>query len=367
MGKRKVDDKVKRFCRNVRYALKNPLTYLILFIILLICLATYIVELTETKTDSGITGWFDAIWHTIVAVVAAYYDFYVKSVPGRLASIVLLLFGMALFSMVSATITSTIMNIQMKKNKGLKKLKKMKGHFLLCGWRPGFDKILEALMNSNPDIDTENIVLINDAPSENIEQLKSDIRFKDINYISGDFSDATVLKRACIEKASRALVISDTSKEHSEMETDSRTVLAVLSLKNLNPTIYVAAEILDEKFEEHLKLAACNEIILTQNYQHSLLATASSGLGYSNVIKALIGNDADSGVIVRDIDDKFINKTYGEFSKFIDSCPSDKELSEGALLVGLVLNTNGKTNEPLLTPEDSFVIPENTRAILVQA
>ena len=78
------------FWRRIKRTLKNPFLYIFILIGIIICAATYVVYKTETKTDSGITGMFDAVWHTIVAVVAAYYDFYVKSVPGRFASLLLL-------------------------------------------------------------------------------------------------------------------------------------------------------------------------------------------------------------------------------------------------------------------------------------
>lgn len=348
--------KLKQFKRKLKFIFTNPFTYIGIFVFISICIATYIVEITETQTDSGITGWFDAIWHTIVAVSAAYFDYYVKSVPGRMASLVLLLFGMIVFSFITGKITSGFMNILMKGNKGLKKLRGMKNHFILCGWRPGFDKILEAVLNSNPDISSDMVVLVNEAQAE-MEQLKSDIQFKDINYVAGDFADAEILKRAFIEKAKRVLVIADSCKAKSEMEIDSQTVLAVLTMKNINPKVYVAAEILDKKFQEHLDLAHCDEVILTQEYEHSLLATASSGMGYSNVIKSLIADDADSGIIIENIPNAFIGKSYKEFL--------DKEYEKtDEVLVGLLLSPEHK---PLLTPQDDFIIPKNAKAILICA
>lgn len=363
MKKMNFGDKIRYFNKKFRLALKNPVTYLVLFIMVLIIGATYVVRITEAipEVENDMNGWFDAIWHTIVAVIAAYYDYYALTVPGRMASLVLLLFGMALSAIVTAKVTSFIMNIQMKKNRGLKKIRKMKGHFLLCGWRDGYEKILDRVLITNPDIDVNNLILINEAPGEEMEQLKSHTVYKDVNYINGDFSDHEVLKKAHIESATRALVISDNSNDCSDMETDSKTVLAVLSIKNLNPNVYVAAELLDEKFEEHLALAKCDEIILTQDYQHSLLATASSGMGYSNVIKSLISDDADSGVIVQPIPEKYFGKTYGEYFAVVDA---DEDIN--GILVGLLKDENGLKNQPLLTPDESFEIPKGAKAILVR-
>lgn len=176
------------------------------------------------------------------------------------------------------------------------------------------------------------------------------------------------------------------------MEIDSRAVLAVLAIKNINPSIYVAAEIFDSKFESHLNMAHCDEIILTTEYEHNLLATASSGKGFSNVIRALIGIDSNSGVTVENIPQKFYGKTYGEFSAEQNFDPTKK-----SLLIGLLLNTGNfqkrrldaireahknpnvemviddlmkvktlKSNEPVLLPDDDFPLRRGMRAIFVR-
>ena len=232
------------------------------------------------------------------------------------------------------------------------------------------------------------IVLVNDAPDGQIAQVRSHLRFKELNYISGDFTDEAVLRRAKIEDAERALVISDRSRNYSDLEVDSRTVLAVLTMESVNPGLYIAAELIDSKFERHLQMAHCDEIILTTDYEHSLLATASSGMGYSNVIRALIGDDASSGIIIEDIPENFIGKTYKEFNQ---------SLKTKGVLIGLLLNTGNfhqrrkdalreaqknpdvkkivddlkkvkllKSNEPILVPAPEYVIQRNTKAIFVR-
>lgn len=384
--------KIKQLKRNLIYIIRNPLTYIWILIAVIILFTTYAVYVTETLTESGIETPFDSVWFTLVTVFAGYYDYCVKSLGGRMAALVQLLIGMALLSMITGKVASVFMNMQMKNDKGLRKLKKMNGHFLLLGWRPGFDKILDTVLNSNPDITPDMIVLVNDAPSEQIEQLRDEKRFKGINYVSGDFSDEATLKRAEIQTANRALIIADRSKNYSTLETDSRTVLAVHTIQNINPGVYVAAELLDSKFEKHLQLAHCDEIILTQDYEHSLLATASSGMGYSNVIRALISDDADTGILISNIPSSFIGKTYKEYE--------DDQWNSGnknGVLVGLLLNTGNfhqrrrdalrdaqknpnvkdvisnlqkiktlRSNDPVLTPEPDFIISKNTKAIFVR-
>lgn len=376
----------KKIIRNIRYTLKNPLTWFWVFISALLCSITFINFRTET--EAGIETLWDSVWFTIVTTIAGYYEYSPVTLPGRIASLLLLVFGMLVLSMITGKLASYFMDMQMKKEKGLMPLKNLKGHFLLCGWRSGFEKILDNIINTNPEITPDLIVLINDAPSEKIENLLDLERFKEIHYVSGDFADENVLKRANIQTAERALIISDHSKEYSDLEIDSRTVLAVISMSNINPGMYIAAELIDSKFEKHLRMAHCDKIILTTDYEHNLLASASGGMGYSNVMRALISDDADSGILIEDIPSQFFGKSYSEYRK---------SLSYPKILIGLLLNTGNfhqrrkdalreaqrnpdiktvvgnlnkvktlKSNQPVLTPPDDYIIMRNTKAIFVR-
>ena len=391
MSKKK-DGKQRHFFHTLKVLLKTPSTYAYLAILLLIgCMATVVYHV-ETKTGSGIETKFDTFYFMCVAVFAGYFEYVCESLPGRAAAITLLITGTFFFSYIRGNITALFVDIQEKKDKGLKTIKDMNGHFIICGWRPGFEKILKTVLKANPDISTDMIVLINEAP-EQMQLLKSHDSYKDISYVAGDFTDESTLKRACIKEAERILVISDKSKDYSELEVDSRTVLAVLTIENLNPGLYVVAELMSPKFEKHLKMAHCDEIILTQDYEQALLATASSGQGYSHVISTLISsNDADSGILIGDIPAEFVGKTYGELKTY----EADKRDQHG-LLIGVLLNSGNfhhrrtealreaqknpdiskiidnlqkvkqlKSNEPVLAPASTFVIPRHSKAIYVR-
>lgn len=372
--------------RNIFSLLKNPFFYVVIaFLALMIVLVDVIY-----RYEAGVTmeHYGDSIWNFLIAFVAGYYDICVVTPIGRFCSFIILISGILLFSTITGKIASVFMDIQLKKNKGLKKMKNLNGHFLLCGYRDGFERILDTVLRSNPDISTDMIVLINDAPYENIEQLRNNPKFKDIQYVAGDFSEKETLDRALIKDAERVLIMADRSKNYSQMEMDSRTVLAVLTMKNINPKLYIAAELYDSKFQNHLEMAHCDEIILTSDYEHALLATASSGMGYSNVIRELIGDDADSGIIIEDISSSFVGKTYGELRS---------SMSKSSVLIGLLQNTGNfymrrqdalreaqrnpdvkkivgnlkkiktlKSNDPLLVPSDDFIIQSNTKAIFVR-
>lgn len=347
-----------------------------------------IIFLSEQKTNSAINTLFDAIWYTLVTITTVGYgDITPHSVLGRTSAMILLLAGVALFGALSGKFASFLFDRQQKKDRGLLKMNKIKNHFLICGWKPNFERILEGILLANPEIPPEKIILLNNSSQNEMEKIKADSRFKNINYIHGDFTDEDTLLKSQIKTAERTLILADNSENFSSLETDSRTVLAVITIKNLNPKIYCVAEIIDSKFEKHLSLAHCDEIILSADYGQNLLIQASSGKGMSHILRELISEESDSGILICDIPQKFVGNNYGDFRL---------SLKTNDILIGLLENTGNfysrrkealaeaqknpdveavvnnlkkvkslKSNLPVFAPKDDYIIPRNAKAIFI--
>lgn len=382
-------NKFKSFGIKFRNLLSNQAILYGVIVTLVLFIMMYVIFRTEETTNSDINSFFDAFWYTLVTITTVGYgDITPESVGGRLAGIFLLIGGVAIFGGFSGKFASILFGQQLKKDRGLIQLTKMKNHFLICGWKAGYEKILEGVLEANPEIPVEQIVLINTVPSQEMDRIKADKRFHNMNYLCGDFSDEETLLRANIKNAERALVLSDSSDNFSPLEVDSRTVLAVLTMKNLNPRMYTAAELIDAKFEKHLAIAHCDEIILSTDYERNLVVQASSGMGLSHVLRELISNDSETGLVIKDISKEFIGKNYGEYRKSL--CGSD-------VLIGVLENTGNfyhrrrealaeaqknpnmkkivdnlkkvkllKSNLPTLAPKDDYIIPQNSKAIFVK-
>lgn len=372
------------YSNYVRFGIFLPLFFLFAVY------TTYYYEKGKSLASIG-----DSYFYNLFAFITGVVRFSAVTPQGRIIQLATSIVRLCFFGTIFAKISAFLISNQTQKEKGLSKLKNMSKHFLLCGWKPSMEKIIEAVLKANPDLTPDQIVLINEAPSEQIAQIRSQQAYKDINYIAGDFSNGEVLKKALVNTAERALIISDSSnyaRGGNPLDADSRTVLAVLAIKSLNPSIYVAAELYDSKFESHLNLAHCDEIILTSEYEQNLLATASSGKGFSNVIRAMLGNDIHAGVFIEPIQNKYFGKTYGEFAAEQNNVNGKK-----ALLIGLLLNTGNfqrrrldaireahknpnvekvidnlikvktlKSNEPKFLPDDDFVLKTGMMAIFVK-
>ena len=380
--------KKNNFFSRLFELLTSKLVIASLITILIFTVLMLIIFLSEQKTNSAINTLFDAIWYTLVTITTVGYgDITPHSILGRTSAMILLLAGVALFGALSGKFASFLFDRQQKKDRGLLKMNKIKNHFLICGWKPNFERILEGILLANPEIPPEKIILLNNSSQNEMEKIKADSRFKNINYIHGDFTDEDTLLKSQIKTAERTLILADNSENFSSLETDSRTVLAVITIKNLNPKIYCVAEIIDSKFEKHLSLAHCDEIILSADYGQNLLIQASSGKGMSHILRELISEESDSGILICDIPQKFVGNNYGEFRL---------SLKTSDILIGLLENTGNfysrrkealaeaqknpnveevvsnlkkvkslKSNLPVFAPKDDYIIPKNAKAIFI--
>ena len=380
--------KKNNFFSRLFELLTSKLVIASLITILIFTVLMLIIFLSKQKTNSAINTLFDAIWYTLVTITTVGYgDITPRSILGRTSAMILLLAGVALFGALSGKFASFLFDRQQKKDRGLLKMNKIKNHFLICGWKPNFERILEGILLANPEIPPEKIILLNNSSQNEMEKIKADSRFKNINYIHGDFTDEDTLLKSQIKTAERTLILADNSENFSSLETDSRTVLAVITIKNLNPKIYCVAEIIDSKFEKHLSLAHCDEIILSADYGQNLLIQASSGKGMSHILRELISEESDSGILICDIPQKFVGNNYGEFRL---------SLKTSDILIGLLENTGNfysrrqealaeaqknpnveevvsnlkkvkslKSNLPVFAPKDDYIIPKNAKAIFI--
>lgn len=334
---------------------------------------------------------WDAFWYTIVTfTTVGYGDKYPSSFGGQIVGIFMMFVGVTLFSVVSGRITSYLVDLQIKRGKGLIKLQKLTNHFVICGWRKDFHLILDEILHANSDITNDEIVLINDVAIENMESIMSEEKYRGINYIRGDFLDESVLNRANIAKAKKALILADSSHDFSPQEADSRTVMAAITMESINKNIYVCAELLDSKFERYLKLAHVEEIILSRDYSRTLLANASAATGISHIITSLVSTFAEKGLTTENVPNEFIGDTFESLSMyFLDR--------DGSILIGLLENTGNfhirkkealieaqktpdisklvgnlrtvkflQANMPVINPGGDYMIKDHSKAIIIE-
>jgi voltage-gated potassium channel len=366
----------------------NTLTFF-LIVAGLLAMSVFGAYFFEVGRNQEYRSLWDTLWWTIVTITTVGYgDKFPVTLGGRLVGILIMVLGVATVGIVTGRIASFLVNKQIKARGGLIVVERRKGHFIICGWKSGLENILENILKVNPQLRPSNIVLVNDADPEEIDHIRSIPEFRTLKYIKGDYIDEKVLQRANIKNASTALVLADSSRKFSVQEVDSRTVMAVITIDSMNKNIYTCAELIDEKFEKYLKLANCDEVILSREHARILIANAASASGIAHIASELLFPE-HGGLLTEDVPGVMIGKTFKDLQLYF------RELY-GDIVIGMLENTGKiyfrkkealadaqKTpdisklienlqsvkrlvpNHPILNPGDDYVIKRNSKAIVV--
>ena len=364
---------------------------IMLIIVSLLAVSTFGAYVFEIGKNNSFKSLWDTLWWTIVTLTTVGYGDKVPiTIGGRIVGILMMVLGVAIVGMVTGRIASFLVDKQIKARGGLIVLERKKGHFVVCGWKNELETILKNILKVNSDLSPSDLVLVNDTDPEEIDHIRSIPGFKTIKYIKGDYIDEKVLHRANIKTASTALVLADASRKFSVQEVDSRTVMAIITIDSMNKNIYTCAELIDEKFEKYLKLANCDEIILSREYSRILIANAASASGVSHIAADLLSPEKGS-LLTYDFPAVFIGKTFYELKNYLEN-------EYGYILIGLLENTGKiyyrkkealaeaqKTpdisklvenlqnvkriipNKPVLNPGKDYIIKKNSKAILVKS
>ncbi|WP_020614159.1 potassium channel protein [Sediminispirochaeta bajacaliforniensis] len=333
-----------------------------LFLVFLVLTSMAGITAFEMTKNSQFETIWDTFWYAIVTVTTVGYgDKTPITVGGRIVGLLLMGMGVVVVAAITGQIASFLVDQQMKRREGLLSLRNIQNHFIICGWRKELDKVVEGVLAVNADLDPSGIVLINSIGAEKMQGILNNPVFKGINYINGDYIEEETLKRANIKDARRVMLLADQSQEYSLQEMDSRTVMAVLTIESISKRVYVCAELLDEKFEKYLRLANCDEIILSREYSKLILANASSASGVSHIVTDLLSTKG-GGLKTKSIPADFIGKSFGDLSAYLEG-------KYGAIIIGLLENTGNfyhrkkeALNEAQMTPDISTLV-ENLKAV----
>jgi voltage-gated potassium channel len=270
---------------------------------------------------------------------------------------------------------------------GLSQTDDLRGHFVVMGWKPGMHLLIRELLAAHPALGARRLVLINSAGEETNAVLCRD--FEGLRHIQGELTDPLVLRRASIATAVRAFVLADATGSRSDQEIDARTVMALMNIENLAPNVYTYAELLDRQYVEYLRLAHCDEIILSREYGRFMLVSASASAGVSQALLELMDILDGGGLASVAIPEELVGRTFGELAGHFRA-------KDGGLLIGLIESTgqpltikrnalreaqktanvgvlvenlrrvNGLTpNRPVLNPRNDYVVAAQARALVV--
>jgi voltage-gated potassium channel len=296
---------------------------------------------------------------------------------------VLMIVGIGLLGAVTGKIAAALVERRMREGRGLGEAR-VAGHLVVVGWKADMLAFVGGLLEQ-PGVAPETLVLVNDAGEAVNEELRH--RFPGIGYVHGDPVDPSVLQRAGVTAARRVLVLADETGGRSDQERDARTVMAVMQVESLAPEVYTCAELLDRSFVEHLRLARCDEVVLSRDHARAMLLSASNATGMTPLVDDLLS--PEGGLATVPVPERFVGRPFAELAAHV-------RRDGGRLAIGLIENT-GHTlaikrealraaqmtenvaqlldnlqavramvpNRPLLNPPEGYTVPAHALAVVI--
>lgn len=376
----------------------NPfLTALIFVVMVWGTTAAFILKFEINAEGHNINSIEDAIWWGIVTLLTVGYgDKFPVTTSGRLVAGLLMVSGVIGIAIVTAKISSFFLERALRERRGFVDSSLLKNHFVICGWKDEMSSFLSHILDTNPNLQAKDLVLLNNAPDTDIENLLQIPRFKSVKVVRGDFYVEIFLRQVAPEKASKILILADkTPNAQGQIptmsEADARTVMTAMTLNNIAKGTPVAAEVLDSSMDQYLRLAQVHEIIYSRDYSRMLLALASQGIGVTNIYHELLNPHSPYFIRTKDVPDNYMGQTYEKLQlMFMKDRP--KEILIGLLensgnshvakemairkaqqtpnVAELVVNLNKvkalKFNEPFFGPPQDYVIKEGAMAIVIE-
>jgi voltage-gated potassium channel len=306
--------------------IEKPVIRAILLIILVTIIASILIELFESSQNSAFSTFWDSAWWVIVTITTVGYGDKIPITPlGKIIGVLIMFVGIALLSVVTATISSILVTRKIKEGKGLQEIK-LKDHILLCGWNNQGEHILSTF-EKEQQIDSP-IVMINQLSEEEITEIVDRYENLTIKFVRGDFTKENVINRANAKNARSAIILPDTTSGIAKPG-DERTILATLTLKTINPKIKVYTHILDRDNISHLRKAKADEVFVSDMYTGYLLANYVASPGVPQFVQQLFSGVSEYSLKRKPVPAELIGKPYKQLKEYYNQ-------NKSGILLGLL-------------------------------
>lgn len=278
----------RQLMRLVRW-LAQPNTYTIIFLALTLLLGIgtllvwYFELASPAPTRYGIDDAFVFMLQNIAGVGIGANPPLTPTARG--IGVMFVILAAAMRAVFVAAIVSSFVNRLLWQGKGLRRVD-LDNHIIICGWNPRVRQIVKTVRRDStlPKIPIVLLAAIAENPLTEFG----------VKFIKGDPSVTEDLKRAGIDTAHSAMVITDESdgQPHTDSTYDARAVLTVLAIKSINPQLHVIAEVRDPLNRRHFANARADEVVVSAEVSEGVVARAATNQGIAWVYEDLLRLDS---------------------------------------------------------------------------
>ena len=354
-----------------------------LFIVMM--LGGFIIKYLES---GSITEKESPFWWAIVTMTTVGYGDFSPSTPeGRLFAVFIMFAGIALVSLLTASISSIYVAKRIREDKGLEKVN-LSDHIGLCGWNENAESIIDSLRNLS-EKNSLHLILVNEIHEDIVNHLRNKYKDIDLYFVAGDFTSEEILKRASIEEAHTVIIIPNIDDEKIGSP-DEKTIFATLTIKSMSSTVRVVAYLMHRENLTHIRRANVDEVVLSDDFGAYMLASHVMDPGIPQTTKGLLNASSDERLRRVDIPSQFVGRSFDDLFEYFRSTNGwilvGMYSEEENLGIGEVLSADSsaldafierKLNEggislqeeskvtTVINPKNNFLIEEGQRAIVI--
>ena len=310
----------------------------------------------ERGENPDFATWGDSLWGVWVVLFSG-LDAPPKTTAGRLVMMALLVIGVGLAGLFTASVASLLIERYLRRRDV--STFEMENHLVICNWAPrGLELIRE--VHAKIIQDKRPVVIIHDTPDEiDLPDKGDEAAFSDVYIVKGDPTSEVVLRRAKVPKAHSVIVLVD---DREGKHADGKSILTCIAVRNVckgEEQPNVSAECKNPNNRHHLKKAGADEIISSDELGLRLLARSALFHGMTRVYQELltVGRDANEMFLLT-VPEELVGKDFVELTMMFVRHRDDKR---SCLLIGIQrgeemhLNPIGGEAGPL-KPDDQLIL-----------
>jgi voltage-gated potassium channel len=329
----------------INFIKRENLHRIFLILLILVIVSTVALAVFEPKLTL-----INAMWLSVVTLTTVGYgDITPTTIAGRIIGVIIMMFGIGILGMFTASVASFFVEKKLKEDRGMKSID-CKNHIIICTWNQSTKDILHELRSDSRTV-MKPIVLIANLELKPIEDDK-------VYFINGEANEEN-LNRANISEAETVIVLGDDRLEADNR--DAKVVLTTLTIETMNPDIYSIVQLEKESNARHCERAKADEIIIRSEFSSRLISRSALDHGITKVISSFLSSREGDEILKIPVPEKLAGNDFLHVFTQMKS-------NENMIVLAIQHEANGEvitnpSNELLVDTSDTLLVISKSRTI----
>ncbi len=230
-------------------------------------------------------GWGDALWWTLVTMATVGYgDLFPTTAGGRyLVGLPTMVFGIGFLGFIITSVASQLIETRSRRLQGMLQTR-LADHIIIVNFTQQ-EEILALVRELRSDESTgkKEICLID----ERLPQIPPQFVDLGVSFVKGNPTDEDVLRRACLDTASHAIIL---SRDRHDPHADDQNLVTVMVIEKIHPAVFSVVEVIDPRKTHQFELAGADSAVCVNEFAVNLIIQELQDPGVKAVVDDLTSN-----------------------------------------------------------------------------